>query len=417
MQKLFLFIYLLLYSLCFCQKAFNEDVLNYPQKNKSVYESKFVLKEVTEYRKNKNEKSIFLQNGYASSELKNTNGWPLKAKSYIVKSIRIIFSNYPKNKLVWNTNYYELISKRLQSIFVIDEKLNDHQIVFELILQNKCETEEEAKKLFHGIEIVYELIDENKKQIESKDDFDLFYDSLMNTKVEIDKAELFLKRSLKKNDTIVLKSLKEYNESDSILIVIDCTGSMAPFYSQVSYWASRNFNPTHYYVLFHDKDIEGKGDTARYIHGRVSSSDELIKMMKTATRARGVNREKEENDFGSIIKGVKQFFNCKKVILVCDNSSCVRDYNLLRFINKPVDVIPCGGDHCVNTHYMNLAYYTKGTLFWKSIKYDIAKTKNNETIEVDGTKYIFYKKKGFVFKEKSLKFTNGACSPMFMPFK
>ena len=69
-----------------------------------------------------------------------------------------------------------------------------------------------------------------------------------------------------------------------------------------------------------------------------------------------------ENDLEAIIKGIKEFPEHGEVILIADNNSCVRDMDLLKYIDVPVRVILCGYTNAggVNPHYVKIAHETGG---------------------------------------------------------
>lgn len=364
---LFITIYVLC-GFCFGQSAFSNEILSNPRKYSKEFESKFVYKEVQVYNKNTKEKSVFLKNGYASSVLQTPVPWPLKLKQYYVTEVKVIFTKYPADKNFWNTNYYDLLSARLQSAFLIDPQLNDASISYSLILQTGCNSDEEAKNMLHAIEIVYEVgvkkTNSNKSQ--QPDFIDSLYineDSLAWVR-DMAKANKFFKKS-KANDTVVLKGLDFFKFRDSLLVVIDVTGSMAPYYSQVSVWAARNFSPSHYYVLFNDGGDRTLplGQTGGYEEGRVQSSSALIKFLRKASGTKGNNKETAENDIEGLLVGIDHFPANRGIVLIADNMNCVRDYKLLPGVTQPVHIIPCGGT-VLNPQFLNIACYTKGEVYW-----------------------------------------------------
>jgi hypothetical protein len=357
---------------CVGQKAFSDLILKAPQQYSRDFESKFVYREVPVFFKNNREKSVILKNGYASAILQQPIVWPLKLKQYYVKEIRVVFTKYPADKNFWNTNYYDLLSARLQAVFMIDPTLNDERINYRLLLQTGCASEEEAKKMLHGIEIVYEIgqrpKDEDDKTEEIVTDTLPTIDSDSLAKLrDLEKAYKFYRKT-KSKDTLVLGGLNRFGQTDSLLIVIDCTGSMSPYYSQVSLWAAQNFQPDHYYVMFNDggSRLLPLGKTGGYEEGRVRSVAELIKLFKKASGIRGSNKEVAENDIEGLLVGIQAFPNNKGVILVADNAACVRDYKLLGKVNQPVHVIACGEGGILNPLFLNIAWYTGGSVFWEN---------------------------------------------------
>lgn len=368
-----------------------------PRKYSKEFESVFVYKELPVYSKNMKERSVFLKNGYAVSVLQPPIQWPIKLKQYYIKEIKVIFTKYPVDKSFWNTNYYDLLAARLKEAFALDSHLNDSHISYSLVLQTACRSEEEAKSMLHAIEIVYELGERKKEDIEEPDFIDSLYldnaDSLAWVR-DMNKANKFFKKS-KASDTVVLKGMDLYKLTDSLLVVIDVTGSMAPYYSQVSLWAARNFYPGHYYVLYNDGGSRSAplGKTGGYEDGRVRSVGELIKFLRKASGTRGRNREFPENDVEGILVGIESFPDNKGVILVADNVACIRDYKLLGNITQPVHIIPCGGA-TLNPQYLNMAWYTGGSVFWMDEHInDWDKLSNGHVFRLGNDDYRFIKSK------------------------
>jgi len=353
----------------FAQKAFPDYILNNPQKFSKDFEAEFLYKEVPVYTKNPREKSVIIKNDYASAVLKLPIVWPLKLKQYYVKEVRIIFTKYPANKSFWNTNYYELLAKRLQSVFALDTNLNNSTINYTLVLQTQCTTDEEAKSMLHGIEIVYEVgikpkLEDEVVEVIFADTLSIINQDSLTKVRDRDKAYKFYKKS-KTENTLVLDGLNKLKEKDSLLIIIDCTGSMSPYYSQVSLWASENFSPNHYYVMFNDggSRLLPLGKTGGYEDGRVRSVAELIKLLKKASSVKGANKEQAENVIEGILVGIKSFPENNGIILIADNLACVRDYKLLGNISTPINIIPCGGT-VLNPLFLNIARYTGGAVYW-----------------------------------------------------
>lgn len=355
----------------FSQKAFSDVILDDPRKYTKDFEAQFLYKEVLVYIKNPREKSIIVKNDYASAVLNPPIVWPLKLKQYYVKEIRVIFTKYPLDKSFWNTNYYELLARRLRAVFIIDPQLNDESINYTLVLQTQCTSEEEAKKMLHGIEIVYEAgvkptQEEEATEMVYADTLETNNSDSLNQIRDREKAYKFYKKA-KTENTLVIDGLHKISQKDSLLIVIDCTGSMAPYYSQVSLWASENFSPSHYYVMFNDAGsrLLPLGKTGGYEDGRVKSVLELIKLLKKASGPKGANKEQAENVVEGILAGVKAFPDNNGIILIADNLACVRDYKLLGGVDKPINIIPCGGT-IINPLFLNMACYTGGSVFWNN---------------------------------------------------
>lgn len=342
------------------QKFITSSVLANPRQNQSFFSQSFVYSEVASFHPVVSDTTRFLYNDFGSSIITNPQDWFYDKDEFAVTELKIVFTKYPPSVMTWKVNYYSLLADRLKALFEIDSTLNDAGIVFKLVLQTGASNLAEAQNMVHGFEVSLSP----KQQIFNEDSLShLNLDSL--TKIErINRARKFFKKT-KSTDTTVLNILRNYSQIDSLLIVIDCTGSMAPFYTQVSLWAATYFNPSHYYVLFTDagpRDLP-IGETGGFFKGFMNSSDELIKLFEKCRRIKGKNREPEENDMEAILIGINDFPNNNGVILIADNYSCIRDYQLIKEVDKPIMIIPCGGS-VLNPLYLNLAWFTDGVIFY-----------------------------------------------------
>jgi hypothetical protein len=103
--------------------------------------------------------SLVLYNGYASAIISNQDSVSFPKEKYRVTTIKLIYTNYPISKDEWLTNYYDLLSWRLQELFCLDSMLNSAAIEWELIAQTGCKTACQAKEYFHGIVLYLEPIE------------------------------------------------------------------------------------------------------------------------------------------------------------------------------------------------------------------------------------------------------------------
>lgn len=351
------------------QPAFEQTWLNEPEKYSNQLIGVFHESEIPVFIKAPGNNKILLENGYLKHELPSIK-WPLKAGKHEVTTVKMIVSLYPKNRKTWQTGFENITARRLQALFALSPSLNDNRIRYELILQTDCNSEEEAKLLFHGFEIFYKSTEQpNTSKPKEISVFDTLYasnkDSLawvnMNKKIQ---------RQLKKDggitDSVVLKSLNNLN-TDSTLIVVDCTGSMGPYYNQVLMWLQENMHPGgQRMVLFNDagsKLPRKIGNSGGYVVNMYKNTADLFEAMKKMRRGIHYNYELEENNLEATLAGLKEFPETKRVIMIADNTSCVRDISLLSKIRIPIDVILCGTWGGINPTYLDIVQTTKGNLF------------------------------------------------------
>lgn len=152
--------YLLLTPLCAQNKdvMFNDSVLDNPIENAFWFDSTVEVVNVAKYMQQTNSEAITLDNGYVEYLLSGQNRWLTIGYTVIPKQIDIVFTQYPKRKEDWITNYYELLANRLKALFTVDKNLNSTNIRWRLVMQTSCNNEEEAKQLFHGIVLKYSTV-------------------------------------------------------------------------------------------------------------------------------------------------------------------------------------------------------------------------------------------------------------------
>lgn len=98
---------------------------------------------------------ILLENGYIQYEIRDKESKILCLPKGQPEFVQIIFSNYPKNKDFWRTNYYDLLANRLKELFSVDPSLNSRKLNWKLVLQTECSNTSQASSLFHGILVGY----------------------------------------------------------------------------------------------------------------------------------------------------------------------------------------------------------------------------------------------------------------------
>ena len=203
-------------------------------------------------------------------------------------------------------------------------------------------------------------------------------------------------------DSTVFKALNRIKiNSKNTLIVVDVTGSMAPYSLQICLWNRLNFKvgENNYYVLFNDGDAKSTnqkkiGNTGGVYPLKIDSIIDLEKNMIKVMQ-KGFGGDIPENNLEAIIVGLKKFPNTKEIVMIADNYAPVRDMILLEKIKIPVRIILCGSYELrYNCDYLNIARQTKGSLHTMEYDYlDIYKTKEGEILEMKGFNYKLIKGK------------------------
>lgn len=346
-------------------KKFHKEILDNPTKFGKDFERLFNLNELNIYDTTATKGKIVLNNGYAQSRIKNPEDWPAYNKNIIVTQIDVVYTKYPKNKEFWRTNYYKLLSKRVKALFALDSTLNSADFEWNIKYQTLCDTEEETKKMFHGICIHYIEISDFD---DSKD-----VNNIPDTKAE-DLPELSLKvenyiRSQGGiGDSNVYRTFNNHPEWKNALVVMDWTGSMYRYGAQAILWHAMNYKNSGIknFVFFNDGDDTPDdkkviGETGGVYFAQARHMDRLINTFYLVGR-KGKGGDDPENDIEALIRGINRFENFDELILIADNNSCIRDFRLIANLGVKVNIIACGTSHGLNPQYVNLAYLTGGSV-------------------------------------------------------
>lgn len=233
----------------------------------------------------------------------------------------------------------------------------------------------DAQKLFHGFVIRYTKAvnyDADPKRIK----------------------EDILSREKRVADSTVLKIFTRNSSFNADVIVADLTGSMSPYYLEILAWFSLNeTDKERSYSFFNDGDhkpTEEKviGKTGGIYQVKSKSLDTIVEYVRQTIQS-GNGGDQPENNIEAILKAIEKNPACKEVIMLADNWSDMRDYNLRYQVNKPVRIILCGTKQGINPQYLNLAYITKGSVH--TIEEDLDKLfelKNGATFILAGQTFV-----------------------------
>ncbi len=407
---------LLITTSTLAQEKFSDEILNNINKYGANVEKSFQITETSNFEIDTNNR-IILKNGLRSSKYLNPDSWESIKEEVKVNSISIVFSKYPIRKNGYSMNH-KLLFNRLKNLFLIDPLLNNSLINWNIILHTNCKNEIQVDSLFHGIIIEYKkLIDAPKVSnlashsinyasgvIETIIEFNDFpEDILLDTKGRnpLDKTEIiinyfeellkdsvatefspdFLKTQIdiikqfirtygSNNDTIVYTVFDRNRKWKNALIVADWTGSMYQHGAQALLWHALNFKTSglEYFTLFNDGDLKPTkskklGETGGIYFEKADNIDKIIKLYQLIM-LKGEGGDGPENDIEGILKGIEKYPMHSEIILIADNNACVRDMELLEYIDKPVRVIICGYNNMwgINPQYLHIAKETGGSL-------------------------------------------------------
>lgn len=176
---------------------------------------------------------------------------------------------------------------------------------------------------------------------------------------------------LRQSRLTLIQTLTQHNY-DSAAYVVDVTCSMDPYVEEYLLWLSITNQTDNILggVFFNDGD--GRPDSTKSV-GNTGGIRLTGKELKEVTQAlveslsHGCSGDDAENDLEALLAAQKHYPQAKALVLVADNSSDVRDLQLLSQLHKPVHVILCSNKplsdaNPPNVDYVNIAYATGGTL-------------------------------------------------------
>ena len=295
---------------------------------------------------------------YAHAEVAEENiaKWARIQDRVIAYEIDLVFTLYPKDIKAWRTNYDQLLSARLKTLFEIDPQLKTYadKITWNMVLQTQCTNEPEAMNYFHGFVVKFRpkrmrVIDEVRS---SKD------------------LRALVRGTARTRDSTVIKILERNPQWENMLVVMDWTASMYRYGAQLVLWHKLNMRShqrVRHFVFFNDgnkkkTDHKKVGKTGGVYRSKSTEIDEIVRTMEIVMH-KGNGGDRPENDIEALMTGVQYLRGFDEVVLIADNKSDVRDLELITKIGYPVRVILCGvGHRPIHPHYIKLAFETGGSL-------------------------------------------------------
>jgi hypothetical protein len=317
--------------------------------------------------------TMFVEMKYNESKIENEiNLVKLNCGLIKIISVDFVYTQFDDRK-----KQEDLNKKRLLELYLVAPDLFKQSMTkWRYYEQLGFAKEGEATKLFHGFVIRYEMV---KRYIPH---------SFMDMKKDV------LARVKEPQDPTINEIFKRNPDVDQTLIAVDFTGSMSPYYLEVMAWLTlQNYKDNVSFSFFNDgdslKDEEKMiGRTGGINLFESKNLDTVISYAKK-TILGGTGGDCPENDVEAIIKGIEKYKDVKEVILIADNWSDMRDYQLMYLINKPVRVILCGTSFGINPQYMNLAKKTKGSVH--TLERDLSelyKLKEGQSLTFGGNEFV-----------------------------
>lgn len=202
--------------------------------------------------------------------------------------------------------------------------------------------------------------------------------------------------SLIKTADIVLNpvylAFEKLPENEKLAIVMDVTGSMANHIISASFWISENIDqlPFTSFTAFNDGD--GIRDDEKIIGSTggiyyTAYMSEFRSSIRTAMQ-NGNGGDYPENDIEAILYASRKDANATGILLVADNMSAVKDFELLSKVELPVSVLPCGLTGSINQNYLDIVYRTGGKIYYNDQVIDLQKLSKGDTFKIRKTTYV-----------------------------
>ena len=152
-------------------------------------------------------------------------------------------------------------------------------------------------------------------------------------------------------------------------VVMDWTRSMYPYGVNLYNWHLKNLDKSNiqYLCIFNDGDKKEQkeklpGKTRGIYFENAREIDEVLKLMKSVAK-RGTGGDFPENYIEALIRTEKRYPKTDTIVLLADNRACIRDYELIGELTKPVNIILNEIDpkeNVINYQFLNLAAATGG---------------------------------------------------------
>jgi hypothetical protein len=265
----------------------------------------------------------------------------------VILRVDLVYTNYPDG-----ADFSLLNKRRLLELYLLSPQVfGNPNTQWRFVSQTNCKSVLEANKMFHGIVVTYRPAA-----------------SMASSEIERSYLKSVVAGKTAIYDSTIFKVFKRNKKWHDMLVISDFTGSMSPYGAQVLLWQALNMTnkPIKNFVFFNDGDMTPDkekeiGNTGGIYYCTAENLDTVVNTA-SETIMNGCGGDSPENDIEAILYGIKKYPDCSEIVLIADNLSNMRDYELLSKIKKPVKVILCGTNYGINVQYVNLAYRTKGSI-------------------------------------------------------
>lgn len=133
----------------------------------------------------------------------------------------------------------------------------------------------------------------------------------------------------------------------------------------------------------------------------------VLKQCDYVAKKSGSNNPQNNSMMEASIRTTQKYTDAKDVIVVVDNQSCMRDFRLLKYLDKPVKVILSNIKGPINPQYINMAYKSGGSLHTINDDYYnyvfTSLVESGQDLEINGVKYALNSEGLFDFKDPKLR--------------
>ena len=252
-----------------------------------------------------------------------------------VKQVDLIYTDYPKGQ-----NFDQLNKNRLNELKkLLPELFQKNGIKWRMIRQTDCQTQEEAKSMFHGFVFSME-----QNTISLSVDYNKNLNQFKKIYFDLSPED---RRFLSIGDDTLSYDILERNLHNwgRITVVSDWTASMYPFTTQILRWHLAQMGESNIYnfVFFNDGDSTKNSDKKIGQTGGIYNTSsqnlmEVIELMKKVM-ANGDGDDLPENDIEALLFAMNNIPDTDDYVLIADSRSAVRDLSLISQIKHPVRVL------------------------------------------------------------------------------
>jgi hypothetical protein len=327
----------------------------------------------TQSRLQGNKGHISLQFPYASPVIQNPEAYA-ERQGYEVVGVDLVFTRYPEEFQDWRTDYGWLLEHRLRALYALDSALfsPERQLRWRYVLQTACQTEPEAKQMFHGLVLFLRPAPPGEE-----------LEVLRQTHPPLSPVIRQIFQGPLKDSTIY-QVLEAHAEWERKLVVMDWTASMYDNGAALMNWHRKQLagSGIRHLVLFNDGNwkphhLKKIGRTGGIYHIEPTNLEEVIALMGEVME-NGLGGDPAENDLEALLRATKTLTDYAEVILIPDRNSSIRDLQLLPLLRVPVRIVLFRNgleqqvglgardtpqeNRWIHPHYLTLASLTRGSI-------------------------------------------------------